>query len=193
MGFRIGIDVGGTFTDFLVIDEQGKGQIYKTLSTPKDPSLGVFRGFQSIAEDRGMELADFLSQTDIIVHGTTITTNTVLTGKGAKTGLITTKGFIDNLEMRRGIRERLYDNMQSPPKPLVPRRLRIGVEERVNYAGDVLISLKKEEVREAIKKFRDEGVEAVAVSLLFSFLYRRHEERIGEIIKEELPEVYLWL
>ncbi|MBI3302492.1 MAG: hypothetical protein HYZ72_10525, partial [Deltaproteobacteria bacterium] len=117
--YKIGIDVGGTFTDFLVTDSQGEATAYKTPTTPKHPEVGVFRGLEKITASQELGLKEFLRQVETIVHGTTITTNTVLTGDGAKTGFLTTKGFRDILNMRRGLKERQYDSKYSPPPPLV--------------------------------------------------------------------------
>jgi N-methylhydantoinase A len=112
---KIGIDVGGTFTDFLVTDPQGGATAYKTPTTPQHPEVGVFHGLEKIAANLGLGLRAFLTQVEAIVHGTTITTNAVLTGEGAKTGFLTTKGFRDILNMRRGLKERQYDSKYSPP------------------------------------------------------------------------------
>ncbi len=191
--FRIGIDVGGTFTDFLLINELGESTIYKTLTTPKDPSEGVFDGLVLMAKDREISLPEFLGQVKIIVHGTTITTNATLTGDGAKTGFITTKGFRDVLNMRRGMRERQYDSKHSPPPPLVPRYLIATVEERVDCEGKEVTSLNRDDVLKSAALFKSEGIEAVAVSFLFSFFNPLHEREIREILQEELPGVYISL
>lgn len=193
MPFKVGIDVGGTFTDFLVMDEGGRGQIIKTFTTPRDPSIGVLDGLSRAAAQQDIGLGDFLRKTEIIVHGTTITTNAVLTGQGAKTGLLTTKGFRDILNMRRGLRERQYDSKYSPPPPLVPRYLIQPVEERVNCDGEEVLPLNEEDVRKAIAHLRAEGVEAVAVAFIFSFLSPSHEQRAGAILKDEAPDLWVSL
>ena len=118
---KIGIDVGGTFTDFLLIDHE-KSEIYKVLSTPADPSIGLMNGLNEMAKARDLSLKEFIKGVETIVHGTTVTTNAVLTYNGAKTGLLTTKGLRDALEMRRGIREEQYNNKFTNVKPLVSRR-----------------------------------------------------------------------
>ena len=135
MTYKIGVDVGGTFTDFLVMDERGRPGVFKILSTPEDPSSAVMRGLDAMAEASGLDPASFLSRVELIVHGTTVTTNAVLTGSVAGTGLLTTRGFRDALQMRRGIREELYNNRYFPPPPIVPRHLRIPVTERTDHAG----------------------------------------------------------
>ncbi|MBI2882107.1 MAG: hydantoinase/oxoprolinase family protein [Candidatus Tectomicrobia bacterium] len=193
MGYRIGIDVGGTFTDFLVMDDRGQGEVFKTASTPDDPATGVFNGFEEAASSQGLSVTEFLERTRLIVHGTTVTTNAVLTRSGARVGLLTTEGFRDSLEMRRGIKERLYDMRCSPPPPLVPRHLRIGVAERIDAQGDAATPLRPESVLRAVEAFRAAGVEAVAVSLLFSFLNPAHEREAGRLIAQAWPEVYLSL
>lgn len=191
--YRIGIDVGGTFTDFLLVDEIGNSTVYKTSTTPKNPTEGVFAGLEIMARDKGISTKEFLGQVATIVHGTTITTNATLTGDGAKTGFITTKGFRDVLNMRRGLRARQYDPKQSPPPPLVPRYLCQVVDERINFRGEEVASLNEDDVRAAIRVFKEEGIETVAVSLLFSFFNPSHERRIGEILAEEMPEAFVSL
>ena len=116
--YRIGIDVGGTFTDFLFLDQNGATVIRKSPTTPTDLSEGVFAGLSQFANDKGMSVEGFLSNTRMIVHGTTISTNTVLTGTGAKIGFVTTEGFRDILNMRRGLSDKRYDWKTAPPPPL---------------------------------------------------------------------------
>ncbi len=130
MRYKIGIDVGGTFTDFLLAFEDGSSRIYKVLSTPDDPSIATMEGLREMAKELDLFLEDFLNVVEIIVHGTTVTTNAVLTDTGAKTALLTTKGMRDTLEMRRGIREEQYNNRYMNVPPLVERYLRFPVEER---------------------------------------------------------------
>ena len=120
MSIRIGVDVGGTFTDFLLLEPDGRAAVFKTSTTPEDPAVGLLNGLAEMAEARGLALAEFAGQIELIVHGTTVATNAVLTGSGAKAGLLTTSGFRDALEMRRGIREAQYDNRYQAPRPLVP-------------------------------------------------------------------------
>ena len=145
MNYKIGIDVGGTFTDFLLTRSDGQFRTYKVLSTPKDPSIATMQGISEMAQDEGVALTDFLASVAVIVHGTTVTTNAVLTYRGAKTGLLTTKGVRDALEMRRGIREEQYNNRYSNVVPLVPRYLRLPVSGRLDYAGKEITPLAEEE------------------------------------------------
>jgi N-methylhydantoinase A len=184
--FRIGIDVGGTFTDFLLTSEDGSSEIYKVLSTPDDPSIGLMNGLQEMAKAKSLSLKEFIKDVKTIVHGTTVTTNAVLTRRGAKTGLLTTKGVRDALEMRRGIREEQYNNRYTNVEPVVPRYLRFPVEERLDYKGDVITPLKELDVLEASKLFKEEGIEAVAICFMNSFANDIHESRAARIIKEQM-------
>jgi N-methylhydantoinase A len=184
--FKIGIDVGGTFTDFLLTSQDGASEIYKVLSTPEDPSLGLLNGLSEMAEAHHVTLLEFIKRVTTIVHGTTVTTNAVLTRKGAKTGLLTTKGLRDALEMRRGIREKQYDNRYTNVQPLVPRFLRCPIEERLDYKGDVVTELKNQYVLKAIDLFKKEDIQAIAVCFMNSFANETHESIAAEIIKQEL-------
>lgn len=169
--YTLAIDTGGTFTDFALLDnEEGRLENFKTNSTPEDPSIGIIEGINLIAQSKSLELSTFLSHVQMIVHGTTVTTNAVLTGQGAKTALITTKGFRDILEMRRGIRPTFFNNKYIAPKPLVPRHLRFGVEERICADGTELIPLDKTQLKEIAEMLKAEEVEAVAVCFLHSYL-----------------------
>ena len=191
MRFRVGVDTGGTFTDCVVIDERGTIHAFKELSTPKDPSIGLYNVVRKAAAAFGKGLEEFLPELDFFAHGTTVATNTLLTGTGAKTGLILTRGFRDTLEMRRAHKENIWDLYLPVPEPLVPRYLRIGVRERIDATGTVLEPLVPEDVEEACALFRREGVEAVAVCTLFSFLNPVHEGRIREIAARELPQAFI--
>jgi N-methylhydantoinase A len=185
MAYKIGIDVGGTFTDFLLTSEDGSSEIYKVLSTPDDPSIGLMNGLEEMAKARNISLREFIKDVETIVHGTTVTTNAVLTRRGARTGLLTTKGLRDALEMRRGIREEQYNNRYTNVEPLVPRHLRYPVEERLDYKGDTVIPLKKSDVLNAAKLFKKEGIEAIAICFMSSFANDTHESMAEKIIKKE--------
>jgi len=191
MTYRIGIDVGGTFTDFLLTSEDGSSEIYKVLSTPEDPSIGLMNGLSEMAKAKNTSLREFVKDVTTIVHGTTVTTNAVLTRRGAKTGLLTTKGLRDALEMRRGIREEQYNNRYINVEPLVPRYLRFPVEERVDYKGDVVTGLNKADVLDAAKLFKKEGVDAIAICFMNSFADNQHESQTEKIIREQFPDSYL--
>jgi N-methylhydantoinase A len=191
MTYKIGIDVGGTFTDFLLTSDDGQSEVYKVLSTPDDPSIGLLNGLSEMAEAKGISLNNFITRVTTIVHGTTVTTNAVLTRRGAKTGLLTTKGVRDALEMRRGIRERQYDNRYTNVEPLVPRYLRCPVEERLDYKGDAVLELKEADILQAVQLFKKEEVEALAICFMNSFANPGHEARAAEIVKEQFPGAYL--
>lgn len=140
---------------------------------------------------RGLSLRDFLRSVEIIVHGTTVTTNAVLTGNISKTGLLTTKGFRDALQMRRGIREELYNNKYLPPNPLVPRYLRLPVDERVDYAGNIVRKLNPTDVYKAMEIFKEKAVEAIAICFMHSYANNKNELEAERIVKETLPDVYV--
>ena len=186
MEYKIGIDVGGTFTDFLLTSKDGSSEIYKVLSTPDDPSIGLMEGLAEMAKARNISLKEFIKDVETIVHGTTVTTNAVLTRRGARTGLLTTKGLRDALEMRRGIREEQYNNRYTNVEPLVPRHLRFPVEERLDYKGDIVTPLEQTDVLDAAKLFKKEGIEAIAICFMNSFANDTHESIAAKIIKEEL-------
>ncbi len=191
MNFKVGIDVGGTFTDFLLAFDDGSSKIYKVLSTPQDPSIGTLNGLKEMASDQQLSLEEFLGHVSVIVHGTTVTTNAVLTYTGAKTALLTTQGLRDTLEMRRGIRERQYDNLYPNVEPLVERYLRLPVEERMDYKGEIVIPLNIDDVENAVNFMANEGVEAVAVCFMNAFANNQHEEATGRIIEQKIPDAYL--
>lgn len=191
MKYRIGIDVGGTFTDLLLLDSAGKARVYKTLTTPDDPAVGLLDGLTEMADELGLTLPAFVSTIEVIVHGTTVATNAVLTGSGVSTGLLTTSGFRDALQMRRGIREAQYDNRYTAPEPLVPRYRRRVVRERIDYQGQVRGALNEADVLEAAAGFRQNGVEAVALCFMHAHANAAHELQAAQILRRELPEVYL--
>lgn len=189
--YKIGIDVGGTFTDLFLWASGGGVETFKVLSTPSDPSEGVLNGLARIADAKGLEASEFAARTTTIVHGTTVTTNAVLTRKGAATGLITTEGVRDALEMRRGIREEQYDNRYLNVKPLVPRHRRLAVKGRLDAAGRELTPLDLGSVRAAAEALAKEQVEAVAVCFMNAFADASHEEAAKATIREVLPDAFL--
>ena len=185
---RVGIDVGGTFTDVIMVEEKsGKFYSAKTPTTHHDLTEGVLKGLEEILEIGGVSMGDI----DYIIHGTTIGTNAIVEGKGAKVGLITTAGFEDVLEIRRVARpkEATFDFGADNPPPLVPRYLRKGVIERINNKGEEFLPLNENSVLEVVSYFKEKKVEAIVVSLLFSFLNQTHEKRVAEISKRALPEI----
>jgi N-methylhydantoinase A len=189
--YRIGIDVGGTFTDIFLWEAGGTVETYKVLSTPEDPSIGVLGGLETIAKAKGVKLEDFAGAIGTIVHGTTVTTNATLTRKGAKTGLITTRGVRDALEMRRGIREKQYDNRYENVVPLVPRHLRIPVDGRIDAAGKEIEPLDLPGLRQAAGVLRDNGCEAVAVCMMNAFANPAQERAAAEVVRAEMPAAFL--
>ena len=193
MGHRIGIDVGGTFTDFIFGRDGREVVLFKLPTTLPDQSLGVMNGIAAIAQGEGVGVRALLEQTDLIVHGTTTADNTMIEMNGAVTGLITTAGHRDEIEIRRGYKENIWDPAFPPPPPICPRRQRYGVPERLDFEGIVVVPLDEEAVRRACRRMRKQGVESLAVVLLFSFVNPAHERRVREIAREELPGVMISL
>ena len=193
MGLKIGIDVGGTFTDFIVAGHGPHLLIHKVLSTPQDPSIAVLTGLQEIAQLVG-SLADFsafVNSVDTIVHGTTVATNATLTHTGARSALLTTKGVRDALEMRRGIRERQYDNRYTNVMPLVPRYLRSSIGGRLDRNGAEVEPLSLDDIRQTIGLCKQEKVEAISICFMNAFANPAHEQAAAEIVRRELPDAYL--
>ena len=193
MGCKIGIDVGGTFTDFVVVRDGAEPTIHKVLSTPAEPSLAVLTGLADIASMQSprQALGAFVRGVDTIVHGTTVTTNATLTSTGAKSALITTRGVRDALEMRRGVREEQYNNRYTNVTPLVPRYLRIGVGGRLDRDGRELAPLSEDDVLQAIALFKAERVEAVSICFMNAFANPAHEQAAAAIVRREMPGAYL--
>ena len=188
--YKIGIDVGGTFTDFVVADEKGQPRFFKTHSTPDDPSVGVIAGLREAAAEYGLALEQLLGDTDMVIHGSTVATNTLVERKGAKVGLITTDGFRDLLEMREGLKEDRYNLRMTPAEPLAARYLRVGIPERIRANGLVERALDEAALVENLEYLIQEGAEALAVCFLFSYLNPSHEQEAGEKIRRRFPEVY---
>ena len=193
--YRLGIDAGGTFTDFVLADKAGGVRLYKALSTPQDPTLAIRNGLKLISDDLGVPAETIVSNCDLCINGTTVGLNALITHKGAKTGLICTAGHEDSLEIRLGHKEDgyRYDADYPPATMLVPRYLRRGVRERILSTGEVREALNEADVRAACELFRAEGVETVAISFVWSVLHPDHERRAGEIVREMLPGVVLTL
>ncbi|HXG52781.1 MAG TPA: hydantoinase/oxoprolinase family protein [candidate division Zixibacteria bacterium] len=189
------IDVGGTFTDCLVLDDRGRLHDFKSPTTPADPTIGLAGVLEKAARSFGVELSRFMSDVRLLIaHGTTLSTNALLTGKTAKVGLLVTRGFRDTIEMRRGyknVHTSRFNLFVPPYRPLVPRSLRLPVEERTLCTGEVLTPLREEDVRAAVDKFRREGVEAVAVCFLHSYANPLNERRAAEICRRAMPGAYV--
>ena len=191
---RICIDVGGTFTDCLVMDETGLLQKFKSSTTPSDPSIGLMNALKKAAKHYKSDIREFLSQIEVLVHGTTLATNILINERGTKAGMITTKGFRDSIEMRRGIKPvdvSLYNLFIPPNRPLIPRSRRIGVEERALVDGSIMTPLNEQEVRDAVKKFQAQGVKSIAICFLHSYANPKHERRAAEIVREIAPEIFV--
>src|SRR3954454_1464272 len=191
--YRIGIDVGGTFTDLVAIDASGAPTLAKVPSTPQDPSLGVLDGLEQLAQRFGLDRPGLLAQTDRIVHGTTVATNALLERKGARLGLLTTEGHRDVIEMREGLKDDRYNLRVPPPEQLVPRRLRLGVRERMRADGRIEIPLDPASLDAAIAVLQQENVEAVAVCYLHAWRDPRHEHATAEALNRALPDAYVSL
>lgn len=184
--YRLGCDIGGTFTDFVLLNDQtGELTINKCLTTPKDPSDAVEQGIRELE----VKVPGFVEKMDEVIHGTTLVINSIIERKGARTGLITTKGFRDVLELGREIRYAPYDIFSEYPKPLVPRQYRLEVDERVRSDGTILKPLDPEDAKQVVAALVNMGVESIAVCLLNSFENPGHELMIKEIVEKKAPHV----
>ncbi|MBS3920207.1 MAG: hydantoinase/oxoprolinase family protein [Deltaproteobacteria bacterium] len=184
--YRLGCDIGGTFTDFVLLNDQtGEIKTYKCLTTPRDPSDAVEDGIRGLEKDT----PDFVEKLDEVIHGTTLVINSIIERKGAKTALITTKGFKDVLEIGRGMRYAPYDVFAQFPKPLIPRHLRFEVDERVRSDGSVLKPLDSQEAKRVVREILNLKVESIAVCLINSFENPTHERMLNEIIEKESPGI----
>ena len=187
--YRVAADIGGTFTDIALIREDGSIATRKVLSTPDDYGRAVVDGIKQLLEGENIPIG----AVGEILHGCTVATNAIIEGKGAKTALITTKGFRDVLEMRRIRVPRLYDTLYVKPEPLVPRNLRMEVSERIGAAGEVLKPLDRAGVMRAIETIKRDDVQAVAVTFINSYANPDHERQVGAILRKELPDTFLSL
>ena len=180
--YRVAADVGGTFTDAVIFDEvTTEISIAKVPSVPASPAQGIIDGIKE-ARITGEQIRLFS-------HGTTVATNALITRRLPRTGLVTTAGFRDVLEIRRATKDDLWDAYRDVAPPYIPRRDRLEVEERVTYDGSVLTPLNEEQARQMARIFKRRGVESVAVSFINSYMNSTHEQRMKEILKEELPGV----
>uniref|UniRef100_UPI003F4937CD hydantoinase/oxoprolinase family protein n=1 Tax=Ensifer adhaerens TaxID=106592 RepID=UPI003F4937CD len=189
MSYRIGVDIGGTFTDFSVLDQNGKAFLWKEDSDPVFPAQAIQRGLKAVARELGHTTEEFLKKVSLFVHGTTIATNLLIQRNGPRIGLLCTEGFRDILYTRDAFKPDRYNLRMPYPEPLVDRYLRLGVKERVNKDGDIVTALDEEGVRDAAKTMREAGVSSVAVAFLWSIANPTHEHRAAEILREELPNV----
>ncbi|MBX9649803.1 MAG: hydantoinase/oxoprolinase family protein, partial [Xanthobacteraceae bacterium] len=187
--YRIGVDVGGTYTDLVATDETGKTIFAKSPSTPADQSIGVMAGLEELARRLNVSRADMLAATDRLVHGTTVATNALLERKGARVALLTTEGHRDVVEMREGLKPDRYDLRSPPPEPLVPRELRFGVRERLKASGEILIPLDTKSLDDAIAAIKTSGATSVAVCFLHAYLNPAHELAAVERLRRALPGI----
>ena len=188
-GFRVGVDVGGTFTDIICVTPEGEIVLDKTPTTLDDQSTGVMNGLAQLAERFGLSLTDLCGRLDILVHGTTTADNTMIEMNGAATGLLVTEGHRDEIELRRCHKEQIWDPSAPGPLPIARRRARIPIPERVDYEGNVLRALDEDAVRNGVRRLKALGVRSIAVMYLFSFVNPAHERRTREIVLEEYPDV----
>ncbi|HEX2197557.1 MAG TPA: hydantoinase/oxoprolinase family protein [Burkholderiales bacterium] len=199
MSYLVGIDIGGTFTDCAIVDGAGKLLTTKVPSTPADFSRGMMDALGAGAQALGVELGDFCRDIAFLSHGTTVGTNTIIQKKGARVGLITTRGHEDALHIMRGsrgyngrdIRKVVHFPETSKPAPIVPKRLIRGISERVDCFGEVVVELNEQQAEAAIRELVAEGVQAIAVCFLWSFRNPAHEQRVREMVQRLAPEVYV--
>ncbi len=199
MGYLVGIDIGGTFTDCAIVDGGGRLLTTKVPSTPADFSQGMMDALGAGAQALGLQLDRFCRDIAFLSHGTTVGTNTIIQKKGARVGLVTTRGHEDAIHIMRGsrgyngrdIRKVVHFPETSKPVPIVPKRLIRGVSERVDCFGEIVVSLNEAEAEKAIKELVAEGVQAIAVCFLWSFRNPRHEERVRELVQKLAPEVFV--
>ena len=191
MSWRIGVDIGGTFTDLVLVDGKGDLRVAKVPSTPADPANAVMSAIEQMAGVLALDTAALLSKCELFVHGSTIATNTMLEGKGAITALITTEGFRDSLEIRRGARENSWDHRTPFAPVLVPRSLRFGVAGRIDRDGNEVEPIDERRILEVARVCASEGIEAVGICLINSFLNPRHEREIAAVLQTQLPNLWI--
>src|SRR5687768_12684541 len=199
MGYLVGIDIGGTFTDCAIVDRAGKLLTTKVPSTPGDFSRGMMDALDAGAQALGVKLDEFCRDIAFLSHGTTVGTNTIIQKKGARVGLVTTRGHEDAIHIMRGsrgyggrdIRKVVHFPETSKPAPIVPKRLIRGVSERVDCFGEVVVALNEKEAEEAIRALIAEGVQAIAICFLWSFRNPAHENRVKALVKAIAPELFV--
>lgn len=186
-GWRLGVDIGGTFTDVILLGPRAEVHTVKVLSTPPHFEQGVITALDTVCTDTGLDPAELVA----VLHGTTVATNAILEDNGARTGLITTRGFRDVLELGRLRRPSLYDLQWVKPEPLAPRHLRVELDQRIGTDGSVLVEVDESEVREIVSRLVDQGVESIAVCLLNSYAHPEEERRVAELVRSLAPSVYV--
>jgi N-methylhydantoinase A len=199
MKYYCGVDIGGTFTDAVIMDEDGRITLGKVSSTPPNFSEGFLNAVQDAAGRIGLGLDELLAQTELLLHGTTVGTNVLVQMRGARTGLITTRGHRDAMIMMRSagrsaglpVDRLLHVSRHKKPDPIVPATRIKEVSERVDWAGDVILALNEDEARAAVQELLDDGVEAIAISFLWGFVHPEHELRVKEIVQELAPGMFV--
>lgn len=196
--YSVGTDIGGTFTDMVVVDDRSEVRVFKTPTTPQDRSVGVIEGFKLAAAELGLSLEQFCKQVAYFAHGTTAATNALIERKGEPTGLITTRGVGDAILIQRGMgtwtgigNESGHYSLRRNPAPIVDRRLIAEVDERLDFAGDELVRLNADQVREAVRSLRANGAKAIAICFLWAFVRPDHERAAADIVRQEWPEAFL--
>ena len=189
MGYRISVDTGGTFTDMVVLDQDGEFHVGKALTTPDRISEGMFNALEVVAEHFGTTPKDMLAATDLVIYGTTRATNAIVTKQTARTAFLTTTGFRDVLVFKEGGKHGPHDYSYDYPQPYIPRRHTFEIDERIGSAGEVVRPMDEAQTRAVIENLKVRGFEAIAVSLLWSIANEAHEKRLGELIEEILPGV----
>ncbi len=189
MGYRISVDTGGTFTDMVVLDQDGEFHVGKALTTPDRISEGMFNALEVVAEHFGTTPKDMLAATDLVIYGTTRATNAIVTKQTARTAFLTTTGFRDVLVFKEGGKHGPHDYSYDYPQPYIPRRHTFEIDERIGSAGEVVRPIDEAQARAVIENLKVRGFEAIAVSLLWSIANEAHEKRLGELIEEILPGV----
>ncbi len=198
-GYAVGVDIGGTFTDAVVIAPDGKVHTGKVPTRPEDRARSFFESIEEAAEKMDLSVDDLFAECDRVVHGTTTGTNALITRRGAKVGMLTTTGFRDMVHLMNGAgrlvglsSDQIMDaSISDKPEPLLPKRFVREVIERVDFEGDVIVPLDENSVRKAVAELDQEGVEAICVSLMWSMRHPEHEKRIAEIVREELPDMFV--
>jgi N-methylhydantoinase A len=187
--YRVGVDVGGTFTDVVCVASTGELAVDKTPTTPDDQSVGVLDALERVAALLGLSMGEFCRRLDGFIHGTTVADNAMIEMRGARTGMLVTEGHRDEIELRRCHKEHIWDPAYPPPPPIARRRARIPIPERVDFAGQVLLPIDESAVRRAARRLQRLGVRSVAVAFLFSFVNPDHERRARDILLEEMPDL----
>ena len=192
--FRVCVDIGGTFSESIVLDEKSKFHEFKAPTTPSDFSEGVINTLVEAATAFSLSKEQFLKQTEWIVHGTTVATNALVQRKLARTAMITTKGFRDIIDMRRALKietHSMYEAFIPPYEPIIPRYLRFTVDEETHYTGEITRPLNEDELKSVIEKIKKEGVEAVAICFINSYANPANERRAAEICRQVAGKGYL--